>query len=178
MAYVPAAAIKTRIREVLLSAAGLLRPITVGTYGGDLPDGVGDAELARRTVPVARIEARWMGGKRSESSPNRMGNIALYDSDWSVRVVRVLPRTAQIDDATRDAVGAAALLDSDVLSQALGFPGNLTTTAAGTATGIVSGLMSYVSSSSVVRGQVDDGAGVIETDHRFTAILRATPATS
>lgn len=178
MAYIAASAIQTRVREVLQENAGTLRKVAASTFGGDLTEGVGDPELARRGVTIARIEARMVNMKRSASSPPTIGNLALYDSEWVVRVVRTLDRTTQIDDDTRDAVKALALLDADVLAQALGFPGNLTATTAATATGIVSGLMSYVSSSSSVRGQVDDGAGVIETDHRFTAILRATPATS
>lgn len=178
MAYIAAAAIQTRIREVLQSNAGTLRKITASTFGGDLTEGVSDSELARRGVTIARIEARMVGMGRSKSSPPVIGNLALYDSEWNVRVVRTMDRTTQIDDTTRDAVKALALLDGDVLAQGLGFPGNLTTTTAGTATGIVSGLMTYVDSSSEVRGSVDDGASVIETDHRFTAILRAVPATS
>jgi hypothetical protein len=178
MAYIAASAIQTRVREVLQEAAGALRTITAATFGGDLTEGVGDAELARRGVTIARIEAREVGMSRSASSPPVIGNLALYDSEWSIKVVRTLDRTTQIDDDTRDAVKALAMKDGDVVAQALGFPGNLTTTTAGTATGIVSGLMTYVSSSSAVRGGVNDGASIIETDHRFTAILRAAPATS
>jgi hypothetical protein len=107
-----------------------------------------------------------------------IGNLALYDLELRVRVVRTIDRTMQINDTMRDAAKALAFQDADVLAQALGFPGNLSTTAAATATGIISGLFTYRGSSSSVRGPVDDGASIIETDHRFTAIARSTPAVS
>lgn len=178
MAYVAAGAMQTRVREVLQSAAGNLRTITLGTFSGDMPEGLTDMEAARRSAIVARVEARMTGMSRSASAPTTLSNVAQYDVEMRVRVTRVLDRTAEIDDATRDAAKAAAMRDADVLAQALGYPGNLSTTAAGTATGIISGLLTYRDSASSVRGPVDDGAGVIETDHRFTAIVRSSPATS
>lgn len=178
MAYLAAGAMQTRIREVLQEAAGNLRTIDLGTYGGDMPEGLTTMEAARRSAIVARVEARMTSMSRSASAPTTYSNVAQYDVEMRVRVTRVLDRTAEIDDAARDAVKAAAMMDADVLSQALGYPGNLTTTAAGTATGIVSGLLTYRDSSSSVGGAVDDGAGIIETDHRFTAIVRSSPATS
>jgi hypothetical protein len=178
MAYLAASAIQTRIREVIESAAGSLRTISAGSYLGDAPEGEGDMERARAAILGAKVEALCTSFSRSASNPPTLGNVALYDSEWRVRVTRILDRTAQIDDSTRDAVKSLAFRDADVLSQALGFPNNLATTAAGTATGIVSGLMTYRGSSSSVRGPVDDGASIIETDHRFTAILRSTPAVS
>ena len=178
MAYVAASAIQTRVREVIQGASATLRAITPGTYLGDSPEGEDDAGKARATVEGARVEARCMSMSRSESMGTIMSNVALYETEWRVRVVRLLTRTSQINDATRDAVKALAMQDADVLCQGLGFPGNLSTTAAGTATGIVSGLFTYRDSSSDVRGPIDDGASIIETDHRFTAIVRSTPATS
>ncbi len=178
MAYVAAAAIQKRVREVLQSAAGSLRTITAGTYLGEFPEGDSDMDSARATVVGARVEAQVLSVKRSPSSPPVIGNLALYEMEWRVRVQRLLDRTSQIDDTLRDAVKALAFQDADVLAQALGFPGNLSTTTAGTATGIVSGLLSYVDSSSDIRGPVDDGASIIETDHRFTCVVRSAPATS
>lgn len=178
MAYVAAAAIQKCVREVLQSAKGSLRAITAGTYLGEFPEGESDMDGARATVVGARVEAKMLSMKRSPSSPPVIGNLALYEIEWRVRVQRLLDRTSQIDDNVRDAVKALAFQDADVLAQALGFPGNLTTTTAGTATGIVSGLLSYVDSSSDIRGPVDDGASIIETDHRFTCVVRSAPATS
>lgn len=178
MGYLAAGAIQTRVREVLEGAAGDLRTIDLGTYGGDMPEGLTDAEATRRTATIARIEARVTNMSRSASAPTTFSNVAQYDMEMRVRVTRILDRTAEIDDTTRDAAKAAAFRDADVLAQALGYPGNLSTTAAGTATGIVSGLLTYRDSASSVRGPVDDGASLIETDHRFTAIVRSSPATS
>jgi hypothetical protein len=178
VAYVAAGAIQTRVREVIEGASASLRSITPGAYLGDLAEGDSDMDRARAVVSGARVEALCTGMDRSPSSPPIIGNVALYDMRWRVRVVRLLSRTAQIDDATRDAVKALAFQDADVLAQALGFPGNLATTTAGTATGIISGLMTYTGSSSSVRGPIDTGASILETDHSFTAIVRSTPAVS
>lgn len=178
MAYVAASAIQTRVREVIQGATASLRAITVGAYLGDSPEGEDDMGKARAAIEGARVEARCTGMKRSPSMGTIMGNVALYETEWRVRVTRVLTRTSQISDTVRDAAKALAFQDADVLSQALGYPGNLTATAAATATGIVSGLFTYRDSSSDVRGPIDDGASIIETDHRFTAIVRSTPATS
>lgn len=179
MATIPASAIQTRIREVLLSAASSLRTIPLDTYDGGQPEGDGDMERARAAVTGPKIEALCVGMSRNPSSPPTLGNIFLYDSQWRIRVIRTLDRTTQISDSERDAIKALAFWDADVLRGALSFPGNLSTTAAGTATQIVSGLMTYVdSSSSAIRGLVDEGAQTIETDHNFTAILRSTPAVS
>jgi len=177
MAYIAAAAIQTRVSEVLKEAAGTLRTITAGTYLGT-PEGEGDMDSARGAVEKALIQARPIATRRSKASPPIYSNLVLYEQEWRIRVIRLLSRTTQIDDDARDAATALAALDCDVLRQALEFPGNLSTTTAGTPTGIVSGMMTYVDSTHDVRGPVDDGASIIETDHRFTCVLRATPATS
>lgn len=178
MAYLAASAIQTRVREVIQGAAASLRAITPGTYLGDSPEGEDDMGKARAAIEGARVEARVTRQSRSPSNGSIMSNVALYEQEWRVRVIRILTRTSQISDTTRDAVKALAMQDADVLSQALGFPENLKTTTAGTATGIVSGLLTYRDSSSDIRGPIDDGASIIETDHRFTAIVKSIPATS
>lgn len=178
MAYLAAGAIQTRLREVLEDAAGSLRTIAAGRLLGDAPEGESDMDRARAAVLGAKVEALLTSMSPNESSPPTLSNVMFYDLEWRVRVTRLLPRTAQIDDTTRDAIKALAFQDADVLRQALGYPNNLLTTAAGTATGIISGLFTYASSSLSVRGVVDDGSSIIETDHRFTCIARSTPATS
>lgn len=178
MAVVNTSAMYTRIREVLQSAAGTLRTITADTYSGDLPENLTDQTQARKSVDRPRIEPRITRWARSASGYPVIGNLAVYDLELRVRVVRTVDRTAQIDFDARDAAKALAADDCDRLAQALGFPGNLSTTAAGTATGIVSGLLTYRESISDVRGPVDDGVSMIETDHRFTGIVTSTPAVS
>lgn len=178
MAYLPTAAIHTRLREVLTSAAGTLRTITANTYSRDLPENLDDPVQARKAVEKPLIEPRFSTWRRSPSSPPVIGNLAIYEAECRVRVVRVVDRTAQIDASSRDTANALAAADCDVLAQALGFPGNLTTTAAGTATNIVSGCMVYQDSTSDVRGPVADGASIIETDHRFLCRAYSSPATS
>lgn len=178
MAYLAASAIQTRVREVLQEGAGALRSITAGTYLGDFPEGETDMDAARAVVVKARVEARCLSTRRSKASPPLYSNLALYEQTWRVRVQRIVERLAQVDDDVRDAAKALAFQDVDVITQALSMPGNLTATAAGTSTGIVSGLFTHIESTSDVRGPVDDGASIIETDHLFTCVVRSAPATS
>jgi hypothetical protein len=175
MAYIAAGPIQTRVRQVLEQAAGSLRTISAGSYIGGFPEGDDDMEGARAAVEGARVEARVLSVRRSPASPPIIGNVSLYEMRWRIKVQRLLDRTTQIDDAIRDAVKALAFQDADVLCQALGYPGNLATTTAGTATGIVSGMLSYLESSSDVRGPIDDGASIIETDHLFVCTVRGAP---
>ena len=175
MAYIKSEAILTRIREVVDTGAGTGRTINSARFNGDLPEGLDDMENARRAVEVARHEASIIGVRRSPSSPPELGSLLLYDIDVQVRVIRALTRHEQISDPDRDVLIAQASEDADVLAQALGYPGNLTQTAAAAATDLVSGRLRYVSSKVVIRGSVNAGAQAIETVHMFAGIAIARP---
>jgi hypothetical protein len=175
MAISQAQALFIALREVLEKAGGSLRTIPYNTYSGDLPEELSDMEMARRSVCVPRIECT-LNTRRSPSQPLTMGNLFLYAVDLNVRVIRTLEREAQIVDETRDMIKALAFEDAPVIAEALGYPGNLLTTSAGDSTGLVSGLFSYLDSTSDIRGSVDEGASIIETNHRFTGTVRTTPA--
>ena len=178
MSYIGTAALQTRLREVLEDGYGSLRTITADTYGGNLPEdftGQGDSV---RSLGQPQVECLITKGARSPSSPMTKSNVALYLVDVRVRVVRRLSADVQISETARDTIKAAAAADIDVIAQALGWPGNLTTTSAGAATGLVSGLLTHKESSTDVRSVVEDGASIVETLHLFTGTLQSAPAVS
>lgn len=175
MAYIKSQAILTRIREVIDTGAGIARTIDPMRINGDLPEGLDNMEEARRGVEVARHEAQIVGVSRSSSSPPSLGSLLLYDVAVQIRLIRSVTRHEQISDPDRDVLMAMASEDADVLAQALEFPGNLTATAAATATDLVSGRLRYLSSKVIVKGSVNAGAQAIETVHQFAGIAIARP---
>ena len=177
MAYYPSALI-TRLREVLEDSAGTLRTISSSdAFGGDLPKGLDLNEEARRALGKVRAEASITSVKRSAASPPVIGNLALYDVAVEVRTVFPLLTAEGLDDDKRDAIKGVAFRYVDRVVQALTYPGNLTTTTAGTATDLVSGLLAHVDSSTIDRQQPGKG-GVLEVVHRFKGVLKSVPAVS
>lgn len=171
-----------RLREVIETGAGTLRTTTAGKFSGDLPPGLSLDEESRRalldtdarSVPV---ESRVTSVKRSPASPPVIGNIALYDVEVEVRAVYPVVTASTLTDATRDALAGLAYTHADTLAQALGYPGNLTTTSAGSSTGLVSGLLAYVDSAYSWTGEAGK-AGTLTARHRFKGIARSAPAVS
>ena len=176
MATLPAAAILTRIREVLEDSAGILRTVPTGRFEGGLPEGGRvDSELAKAFVKP-RIEAAITGMSLSAATPPVVGNLRIYDLEVEVRVVRIIRPLEQVSDDDRVALQAAAATDADIIAQALGWPGNLTQTAASTATDLVSGMLTYQRTRARIGRRIDEGAQPLETIHTFTGKAQVRPA--
>lgn len=178
MSYIAAQALYDRLREVLQAGAGSLRQILAGTYGGDLPDAFTPMGDAIRAVAKPQVECLIGTMERSPSTPVLMSNIALYRFEVRVRVVHRVPIWAQISEADRDIVKANAALAVDVITQGLSYPGNLSQTAGGTQTGLVSGMLSHVKSTTQPLAVVEDGAALLETEHLFQGTIQSAPAVS
>lgn len=178
MAYIAASAILTRIREVLEDSAGTLRTVPSARFLGDLPEGLSEDAESMRAISKPRVEASLVSMKRSPASPPIIGSLLLYEVEIAVRIIRAVTTLEQLSDDDRVALQALAFEDCDVVRQALEYPGNLTSTTAGTATGLCSGLLRYGSSKVVVKRRVDDGAQPLETVHSFTGVAQAAAATS
>lgn len=176
MAYIGVGNLLIRLREVLEAGSGALRVIPAATYGGNLPASFSPDAEAIRALGVPQIEAEVSEGARHPSSPPIFSNVAFQMVNVNVRVVRRLGAVEQLTGSARDVVKAAAATDSDVIRQALEYPGQLLTTAAGAATGLVSGLLTWVKSTTVFATTTDDGTAVVRTDHLFTGSLRSVPA--
>lgn len=178
MSYLATDKLQIRLREVLEDGYGSLRTITADTYGGNLPDGLTEMGDAIRSTGRPQVEASIEGLRPSAAGHAIIGSVLLYDFDLRVRVVRKLGADLLTNGAARDAVKAAAATDSDVLRQALSWPGNLTTTQAGDATGLLSGMVVHRESKTEMRPAVEDGAATLETEHLFFGVLRSSPAVS
>jgi hypothetical protein len=179
VAYIKAAAILRRIREVLEEAAGTLRVIPSTRFLGDIPDGLSDEEETRRALEKPRIAAALVDVTRSAASPPVTGNFIIYDVTLDVRIIRTLTTLEQISDDDDETLRALAFEDADVVRQALEYPGNLTQTSAAVATDLASGMLSHVRSTQQrARGAVNGGAQTLETIHRFTGYAFARPAVS
>ena len=179
MAYIQAAAILRRIREVLEEQAGTLRTISNTRFLGDIPDGLDASEEMRRALEKPRIAATIVDITRSAASPPVNGNLIIYDVTIDVRIIRTITTLEQVSDDDDETLRALAFSDADYVRQALEYPGNLTTTTAAVATDLVSGLLSHVrSTQSRTRGQTNQGAQTLETIHRFTGYAISRPAVS
>jgi len=176
MAYAKFGAALKRIRQVVEDSVGVLRTVPVSRFGGEVPEGLDPESMMARAIDRPRVEAMITSITPSDASPPVLGHLRLYDVEVRVKVVRVVTPLEQVSDADRDALMSLASEDADVLSQALGFPGNLTATTTGTATDIVSGLLLHRATSVLVRKAIDDGAQPIETSHTYLARMISRPA--
>lgn len=181
MAYAATAAVLTAVRGVLESAEGTLRTIAATRFHGGLPEGLDGSEESLRALERARCEpfVRVVGPHATNFVAN--SNLHLLDVEVTVRVARHLGPEHRLTDATRDTVIALAAEDADVIRQALTYPGNLTQTSGGTATNLVSNLLTYEGSDDP-RIEYDDAdsseGGRVITVHRFTGIVKVTQAVS
>lgn len=179
MANIAASAILTRIREVLEDGAGSVRTVSSSRFLGELPDGLSPDAEALRAISKPRVEASITGIRRSASTPPIIGSLLIYDVDVDVRVVRVATTLHQLSDDQRVALQALCAEDADIIRQALEWPGNLTSTTAGAATGLVSGILRYVKTGKLTaKRAVNDGAQPYEIVHSFSGAVTVSAATS
>lgn len=179
MATIAAGAILTRIREVLQDGEGAVRALASGAYAGGLYESIAENAEAVRALTGPRIGVRFTGLERHPASPPRMGSVQLLALEVEVTVARHFGAAEALDDTARDALQALAMADGDALQQALGWPGNMTATTGGAATGLVSGCLTYEGSDEgEIRYGQEGQDGVIRTTHSFSGICRVETATS
>jgi hypothetical protein len=177
MAYAAYSAALTRVRELLIGGYGQLRPITSTRFQGDLPDGLLEEEQARRGIlSEIPIEVVYLGRKPHPSRLVITGSVQIHLVDLEVRVVRTLAIDAQVDDATRDAITAAAIEDGEAIEQVLEWPYNLATTQAGADTGLMA--IKFVGTTSAEVTTEAGQAQVLKTKHQLQATIKSAPATS
>lgn len=178
MANIAAKNILTRAREVIDTAAGTLRTISASRFSGSLDESSVDDEHANASVEDPRFDVSISGISRHPSSPPMISNTVLYNVDVTVTIVRYLGGMESIDDDTRDTAKANAIVDGDMLCQALMFPGNMTQTAAGAATGLASGLLSHVDTTAEVVTATESVPTHVKSKHTFTGVAVVTMASS
>lgn len=178
MSNIAADAILTAVRGVLEDGTGTLRTISSTRFDGGLYDSLPDDEKSRRALDRPVVEATITKMERSPHTYAQPGSLAIRRITVEVKIVRHLNEEHKLVDATRDDEKALAVVDADMVAQALEYPGNLTQDAGANATGLVSGRLQYVSST-VERVQLGDKQpGMIVTKHTFTGDVQITLATS
>lgn len=175
MAYVQASALITRILECLTGGYGVSRTIAAGTYLGDFPQGLSEMEQMRRALVAPRVRATFDVLGRSKFSPPINGSIILYDITVTITSLRVITRTDQVDADLNDAIKALATQDADAIRQVLEYPNNLLTTSAGAPTNLVSGMLTWATTSTNIIRDINPGAQKLESVHTFTGILKDYP---
>jgi len=177
MAYLDVDKISTQVRSVIAAGAGTVRTIATARFLGDLPPGLTPQQVALRSVVKPRYDVITRDLGYSEASPPRLHSIAIKHFAVEVRVVRPYTFSEATSDSVRDDAMALAAQDFDVLSQALGYPGNVTIS--GTDTIVVSGLLEPDGEPSFEPVMPDgDRPGSITTVCTFKGTAIVTQATS
>ena len=177
MALIDTDAIVSRIRLILEGGAGTVRTIATTRFHGDMPEGLDANEAALRAVVRPRYEVVVKDLGYSDSSPPLMHSIAIKRIGAEIRVTRPYTFTEATSDSARDDQRALAAQDFDAISQALGYPGNVTI--AGTDTVVVSGLLRPDGEPSYDATMPDgDRPGSIVTVCNFTGTAIVTQAIS
>lgn len=176
MAYIPAAAILTRIREVVQDAEGVLRTIDECRFRGDMHDGLSPDEQSRRGIlGRAPAEASITRVRPHPQQLTRTCGINFVIAEIQIKIVRTLGPAEQVDDTLRDRAKALAAEDALALRQALEWPPNMATTRDGDATDI--GHIDWLDSRPVL-GPVGTSAQALRltTIHTFEATVTSRPA--
>ena len=169
MAAVDDVAIRTALREVVEGKITGTRAITVGLLSSDVAGGADDLTLSMRTTATPRVEIA-VAYPVSPDRPQQPVN------QWFRGLEVVLTYTYLLESQTLfaadyQATKSAALSASDLVAQAFAWPGKLSTTFAGTATGIVSGVLAWqgttVLRDDAPRSGQTEGGGLYQLEQRF-----------
>lgn len=177
MAYIAADAILQRLRELLQDGGGSIRAISSARLAGNLPPGLSPEEQRRRGCDTSKpIEVSLDGVLPHPNRLTSSGSVQIHTVPVTVRVVRTLAVSEQVDDTLRDDVRALAIEDSSAIQDVLSWPNNLATTDVGAISTGIKGA-DFVESRARVQGVV--GAAMdVTTEHRFNLTVVSTPATS
>lgn len=178
MAQLAATEILTAVREVVEEAAGSVRLITADTYRPGAHEALNEDAASTQSLVKPRAEARFTSVGPHGARPAEQGSFTLYALELEVTVTRFLGTEHMILDDVRTALRAVAAQDASRLAQALGWPGNLTATAAGAATGLVSGMLRHTGSEVGDLEMVEGQNGRIVTVHSFVGVAQTRLPTS
>lgn len=172
MAQLAAAAILTRVREVVEDAAGSVRIVTADTYRPGAHEAQNPDAASTEALVKPRAEARFTTIEPHSSRPPIQGSFTLYAVELEVTVTRFLGTEHMILPDVRTALRAVAAEDASRIAQALEWPGQLDETGASVATGLVSGMLRHVSSEVGDLETVEGQNGRIVTVHTFSGTAR------
>lgn len=170
MSNIAAEAILASIRGVIEDGDGSARTIPA-RFDGGLYESLDETEKSRRALTMPIVETNITKIERSPHTYAQPGSLTIRRITVEIKVIRHLNDDHKLSDVTRDTEKALSVVDADMLSQALEYPGNLSSgevLGLGTNTGLVSGRLQYVTSITE-RIQLADGKpGMIVTRHTFT----------
>lgn len=156
------------VREVLAGGAVSGRQVAASRFTAGATPGISDNGAARMALSANRYDVTISGSSLSKSGTVRQHGLQMYDLEVEVRCFYFMPRVALLDGDERHSVLSIAAQDSDVIHQALSYPGNLTSSSSG-ATGLAGGAMTHVSTTH--EDSFDDGGdGLHKTVHTYRAI--------
>ena len=177
MAQLAAAAILTAVREVCEQAAGSVRIITSDTYRPGAHEALNEDAASTQALVKPRAEARFTSIESHPARPPEQGSFTLESLEIEVTVTRFIGTEHMILDV-RTTLRAVAAQDATRIKYALGWPGNLSATAAGDPTGLVSGMLRHTGSEIGDLETVEGQNGRIVTVHTLTGVaqVQMTPA--
>lgn len=172
MAQLAAAAILTRVREVVEDAAGSVRIVTADTYRPGAHEAQNPDAASTEALVKPRAEARFTTIEPHPARPPIQGSFTLYAVELEVTVTRFLGTEHMILPDVRTTLRAVAAEDASRIAQALEWPGQLEETGDSVATGLVSGMLRHVSSEVGDLELVEGQNGRIVTVHTFSGTAR------
>lgn len=176
MGFFDADSVATRVRQVLAGSAGTVRTIDSTRFLADYHDGLSDQETALRAVVKPRYDVLVYDDGPSDSSPPLLHSVAIKNIRVVVKLVRSFTFSEATSDSVRDDQTSLATQDYDAISQALGYPGNVTITSS--TTSIVSNLLTPDGCDHDVQSPDGDRPGLIRTTCTFKGHAIVTQATS
>lgn len=173
MTAVADVAIRRALREVLEGTATGVRAITPGLLSCDVAVGTGDLTLSLRTASTARVEIA-VAYPMLEDRPQQPINVWMRGVEVTLTYSYLLESQSLLPTEYA-AVKASAASTTDLVAQALAWPGKLSTTIAGAATGIVSGVLMWngttVTRDDAARSGQTEGGGLYQLEQRFTGVV-------
>lgn len=140
--------IRQAVRDVVEGATGPYASRLAGLFEYNARDGVFEPTATQALGERHVYDVQLGELAPSDASPvGAMGSFRLVNLPITVHVITKIPprllesNPPQVDHALRDATAQTTVDRLDMVAQSLATPGALTTTAAGEATGIVSGLL-------------------------------------
>ena len=173
MTAVADVAIRRALREVLEGTATGVRAITPGLLSCDVAQGTADLTLSLRTASAARVEIA-IAYPMLEDRPQQPSNIWMRGIEVTLTYSYLLESQSLLPTEYA-AVKAAAASSTDLVAQALAWPGKLTTTVGSVATGIVSGVLMWqgttVTRDDAPRSGQTEGGGLYQLEQLFTGVV-------
>lgn len=178
MAAVDDVAIRRALREVCEGTIAGVRALTPGVLSADIAGGASDLTLSRRGVAVPRVDIA-VAYPMLDERPQQPSNIWMRGIEVTLTYTYLLEAQTLLAPEYQ-AIKSTAAETSDLVAQAFAWPGKLTTTSTGVATGIVSGVLMW-QGTTVVRDDAPrsgetEGGGLYQLEQRYTGVVLTAAA--